>query len=81
MIYRMTSEIEKLDRGDLVLTWIPSLDQPSQSLSLFRFKNMVRGLEDDEVDFLELVDRSKLQEEIRVRTEENTAIAEYRCVG
>ncbi|XP_045139432.1 PSME3-interacting protein-like isoform X1 [Portunus trituberculatus] len=43
-----------------------------------KFKNMVRGLEDDEVDFLELVDRSKLQEEIRVRTEENTAIAEYR---
>ena len=42
---------------------------------------MVRGLEDDEVDFLELVDRSKLQEEIRVRTEENTAIAEYRCVS
>ncbi|XP_045605371.1 PSME3-interacting protein [Procambarus clarkii] len=43
-----------------------------------KFKNMVRGLEDDEVDFLELVDRSKLQEEIRVRTEENTAMAEYR---
>lgn len=43
-----------------------------------KFKNMVRGLEDDEVDFLELVDRTKLQEEIRVRTEENTAIAEYR---
>ncbi|KAK8742485.1 hypothetical protein OTU49_001909 [Cherax quadricarinatus] len=43
-----------------------------------KFKNMVRGLEDDEVDFLELVDRSKLQEEIRVRTEENTAMIEYR---
>lgn len=43
-----------------------------------KFKNMVRGLEDDEVDFLELVDRTKLQEEIRVRTEENSAIAEYR---
>lgn len=43
-----------------------------------KFKNMVRGLEDDEVDFLELVDRTKLQEEIRVRTEESTAIAEYR---
>lgn len=40
---------------------------------------MVRGLEDDEVDFLELVDRTKLQEEIRVRTEESSAIAEYRC--
>lgn len=43
-----------------------------------KFKNMVRGLEDDEVDFLELVDRSKLQEEKRVRTEENSAMAEYR---
>lgn len=39
---------------------------------------MVRGLEDDEVDFLELVDRSKLQEEKRVRTEENSAMKEYR---
>ncbi|KAG7168265.1 PSME3-interacting protein-like [Homarus americanus] len=43
-----------------------------------KFKNMVRGLEDDEVDFLELVDRSKLQEEKRVRTEENSAMVEYR---
>ncbi|XP_068215495.1 PSME3-interacting protein isoform X1 [Palaemon carinicauda] len=43
-----------------------------------KFKNMVRGLEDDEVDFLELVDRSKLQEEKRVRTEESSAMAEYR---
>ncbi|KAK7077215.1 hypothetical protein SK128_020665 [Halocaridina rubra] len=43
-----------------------------------KFKNMVRGLEDDEVDFLELVDRSKLQEEKRVRTEENSAMEEYR---
>ncbi|XP_063883469.1 PSME3-interacting protein-like isoform X1 [Scylla paramamosain] len=49
-----------------------------KTLEAHKFKNMVRGLEDDEVDFLELVDRSKLQEEIRVRTEENTAIAEYR---
>lgn len=39
---------------------------------------MVRGLEDDEVDFLELVDRSKLLEEKRVRSEENTAMEEYR---
>ncbi|KAK4315230.1 hypothetical protein Pmani_013536 [Petrolisthes manimaculis] len=43
-----------------------------------KFKNMVRGLEDDEVDFLELVDRTKLQQEIKVRTEESSAIAEYR---
>ncbi|CAL4152923.1 unnamed protein product, partial [Meganyctiphanes norvegica] len=43
-----------------------------------KFKNMVRGLEDDEVDFLELVDRTKLQEEKRVKIEESSAIAEYR---
>merc|ERR1711872_73222 len=43
-----------------------------------KFKNMVRGLEDDEVDFLELVDRTKLQEEKRVKIEESSAMAEYR---
>ncbi|RXG52744.1 hypothetical protein Avbf_13800, partial [Armadillidium vulgare] len=41
-------------------------------------KNMVRGLEDDEVDFLELVDNTKMQEEKRIREEELTAIQEYR---
>ena len=41
---------------------------------------MVRGLEDDEVDFLELVDRTKLKEEQRVKSEEHTALIEYRFV-
>ncbi|KAL7637715.1 UNVERIFIED_CONTAM: hypothetical protein RMT77_011324 [Armadillidium vulgare] len=43
-----------------------------------KLKNMVRGLEDDEVDFLELVDNTKMQEEKRIREEELTAIQEYR---
>ncbi|XP_076048351.1 PSME3-interacting protein [Oratosquilla oratoria] len=43
-----------------------------------KFKNMVRGLEDEEVDFLDLVDRTKMNEEKRVRTEEKTIMEEYR---
>lgn len=41
---------------------------------------MVRGLEDDEVDFLELVDNTKIQEEKRIKAEENSALQEYRLV-
>ena len=39
---------------------------------------MVRGLEDDEVDFLELVDRTKLQAEQKIKTEEQASLLEYR---
>ena len=39
---------------------------------------MVRGLEDDEVEFLDLVDRTKMEQERRVRNEETHAISEFR---
>lgn len=41
-------------------------------------ENMIRGLDDDEVDFLELVDRTKLAEERRQFIEEAREIEEFR---
>ena len=39
---------------------------------------MVRGLDDDEAGFLELVDRTKLAEETRIIKEEKDELEEYR---
>lgn len=39
---------------------------------------MIRGLDDDEVDFLELVDRTKMAEERRQLLEEARQIEEFR---
>lgn len=39
---------------------------------------MVRGLDDDEAGFLELVDRTKLAEETRIIKEERNELEEYR---
>lgn len=39
---------------------------------------MIRGLDDDEVDFLELVDNTKMAEERRQLMEESRQIAEFR---
>jgi len=43
-----------------------------------KLKNMVRGLDDDEAGFLELVDRTKLAEETRIIKEEKDELEEYR---
>jgi len=43
-----------------------------------KLKNMVRGLDDDEVGFLELVDKTKLAEESRILKEEKNELEEYR---
>ncbi|XP_039284063.1 PSME3-interacting protein isoform X2 [Nilaparvata lugens] len=43
-----------------------------------RLKNMIKGLDDDEVEFLELVDRSKLEEERKQRGEEQRELASFR---
>ncbi|VVC33146.1 FAM192A/Fyv6, N-terminal [Cinara cedri] len=43
-----------------------------------KLKNMIRGLDDDEVDFLELVDRKKMAEERRQIVEEARQIEEFR---
>ncbi|XP_050436607.1 PSME3-interacting protein [Adelges cooleyi] len=43
-----------------------------------KLKNMIRGLDDDEVDFLELVDRTKMAEERRQLMEEARQIEEFR---
>lgn len=39
---------------------------------------MIRGLDDDEVDFLELVDRKKMAEERHLLIEESRQIEEFR---
>lgn len=41
-------------------------------------ENMIRGLDDDEVDFLELVDRTKMAEERRQIIEETKQIELFR---
>ncbi|KAA0199556.1 hypothetical protein HAZT_HAZT007341 [Hyalella azteca] len=43
-----------------------------------RLKNMVRGLEDDEIEFLEMVDRTKMEQEKKVRDEESSALSDFR---
>lgn len=39
---------------------------------------MIKGLDDDEVEFLDLVDRSKLEEERRKYAEEAREMADFR---
>lgn len=41
-------------------------------------ENMIKGLDDDEVEFLDLVDRSKLEEEKKKTEEEMREIADFR---
>ncbi|XP_021919219.1 protein FAM192A isoform X2 [Zootermopsis nevadensis] len=43
-----------------------------------KLKNMIKGLDDDEVEFLDLVDRSKLEEERRKSAEEAREIKDFR---
>ncbi|KAL1138232.1 hypothetical protein AAG570_009921 [Ranatra chinensis] len=43
-----------------------------------RLKNMIKGLDDDEVEFLDLVDRSKLEEERKKTVEEEREMADFR---
>ncbi|XP_014241626.1 protein FAM192A isoform X2 [Cimex lectularius] len=43
-----------------------------------RLKNMIKGLDDDEVDFLDLVDRSKMEEERKKTAEEEREMADFR---
>lgn len=43
-----------------------------------RLKNMIKGLDDDEVEFLDLVDRSKLEEERRKSAEEAREMKDFR---
>lgn len=39
---------------------------------------MIKGLDDDEIEFLDLVDRSKLEEEKKKSEEERREIADFR---
>ncbi|GBP20904.1 Protein FAM192A [Eumeta japonica] len=44
-----------------------------------RLKNMIRGLDDDEVGFLELVERSKATAAQQISLEEQREMHEFRC--
>lgn len=41
-------------------------------------EHMIKGLDDDEVEFLDLVDRSKLEEERKKSIEEEREMADFR---
>ncbi|CAB3361116.1 Hypothetical predicted protein [Cloeon dipterum] len=43
-----------------------------------KLKNMIKGLDDDEINFLDQVDKHKIEAEKRKNAEEEEAIAEYR---
>ncbi|CAH0381809.1 unnamed protein product [Bemisia tabaci] len=43
-----------------------------------KLKNMIKGLDDDEVEFLDLVDRQKIEEERKKLLEEARELAEFR---
>ncbi|XP_026682107.1 protein FAM192A [Diaphorina citri] len=43
-----------------------------------KLKNMIKGLDDDEVEFLDLVDKSKFEEEKRKYLEESKELNEFR---
>lgn len=43
-----------------------------------KLKNMIRGLDDDEIEFLNMVDRTKMEQEKRLRSEEEEALQQYR---
>lgn len=43
-----------------------------------RLKHMIKGLDDDEIEFLDLVDRSKLEEERKKSAEEAREMADFR---
>lgn len=45
---------------------------------IFFLENMIRGLDDDEIDFLELVDKTKMAQEKRQIIEETRQIEEFR---
>ncbi|XP_063987314.1 PSME3-interacting protein [Diachasmimorpha longicaudata] len=44
-----------------------------------KLKNMIKGLDDDEVEFLDLVDRTKLEEERKKHLEEQEEMREFKA--
>lgn len=44
-----------------------------------KFKNMIRGLDDDEVDFVSEIENKKLSEERKLKEEEYKEIQDYRA--
>ncbi|XP_020278062.1 protein FAM192A isoform X2 [Pseudomyrmex gracilis] len=44
-----------------------------------KLKNMIKGLDDDEVEFLDLVDRTKLEEERKKNLEEEKEMRDYKA--
>lgn len=45
---------------------------------MFLIENLIRGLDDDEVDFLEIVDKAKSDAERRQQLEEKNELLEFR---
>ncbi|KAJ9578014.1 hypothetical protein L9F63_025127, partial [Diploptera punctata] len=58
--------------------WKSKKIRESSSMKSYDLKNMIKGLDDDEVEFLDLVDRSKLEQERRKCAEEAREIKDFR---
>lgn len=41
-------------------------------------ENMIKGLDDDEIEFLDMVDRTKMEHEKRLQNEEAKELQQYR---
>lgn len=44
----------------------------------FVVENMIRGLDDDEIEFLDMVDRTKMEQEKRLQNEEAKELEQFR---
>lgn len=45
---------------------------------LFSVENLIRGLDDDEVDFLDIIDKARSDAEKKQQMEENNELLEFR---
>lgn len=48
------------------------------SISLVNTENLVRGLDDDEINFLDIVDKAKLDAERKLQMQDDSELAEFR---
>jgi len=53
----------------------------TQSVMLVNTENMVKGLENDEIEFLEQVSQLKEKQEIEKEIEERVLLAEYKVIS
>lgn len=45
---------------------------------LFNLENLIRGLDDDEINFLDIVDKAKLDAEKKLQKQDDSELSEFR---